>query len=328
MLIPTEGGAMRVFVAGAAGAIGAQLVPQLVARGHDVVGMTRSPAKRKVVEALGARAVIADALDGEAVARAVHEAEPEIVVHQLTALSAANLNMRRIDRHLAMTNRLRTEGTDHLLAAARAVGARRFVAQSFTGWPFERTGGPVKSESDPLDPHPPAALRATLDAIRYLERTVTAIPWAEGIALRYGTFYGPGTALSDDPEATMTKVVRERQFPLVGDAGGVWSFVQVADAAGATVAAIEHGHAGIYQVVDDEPAPVRDWLPVLARTLHARPPRHLPRWLARIAAGEAATAWITDVRGASNWKTKRELGWEPRHASWRTGFAEAIGGQA
>jgi 2-alkyl-3-oxoalkanoate reductase len=328
MLIPTFGGGlMRVFVAGAAGAIGAQLVPQLVARGHHVVGMTRSPAKRTVVEALGARAVIADALDGEAVARAVGEAEPEIVVHQLTALST-ELNMRRIDRYFAMTNRLRTEGTDHLLAAAEAVGARRFVAQSYAGWPFERTGGPVKSESDPLDPQPPAALRATLDAIRHVERAVTAIPWAEGVVLRYGALYGAGTGISGDPQASMTKPVRERQFPLVGKAGGVWSFVHVADAAAATVEAIEHGAAGIYQVVDDEPAPVREWLPVLARTLHARPPRRVPRWLARIAAGEAATAWITDVRGASNWKTKRELGWEPRHPSWRTGFAEAIGGQA
>jgi nucleoside-diphosphate-sugar epimerase len=318
---------MRVFVAGAAGAIGAQLVPQLVARGHEVVGMTRSPDKREALVALGAHPVVADALDRQAVARAVADAAPEIVVHELTALSG-ELNMRRLDRFLARTNLLRTEATDHLLAAAEAVGARRFVAQSYAGWPFERTGGPVKSESDPLDPHPPAALRATLEAIRYLERTVTAIPWAEGIALRYGSFYGPGTGLSRDPEAPMTKVVRARRFPLVGDAGGVWSFVHVADAAAATVAAIEHGHAGIYQVVDDEPAPVRDWLPELARTLHARPPRHLPRWLARIAAGEVATAWITDVRGASNWKTKRELGWEPRHASWRTGFAEAIGGQA
>jgi nucleoside-diphosphate-sugar epimerase len=318
---------MRVFVAGAAGAIGMQLLPRLVARGHDVVGMTRSPAKRKIVEALGARAVVADALDGEAVARAVSDAAPEIVVHQLTALST-ELNMRRIDRYFAMTNRLRTEGTDHLLAAAEAVGARRFIAQSFAGWPFERIGGPIKSEADPLDPQPPAALRAALDAIRYLERTVTAIPWAEGVVLRYGSLYGPGTGISGDPEAAMTKPVRERQFPLVGEAGGVWSFVHVADAATATVEAIEHGEAGIYQVVDDEPAPVREWLPLLARTLHARPPRRVPRWLARIAAGEAATTWITDVRGASNWKTKHELGWEPRHPSWRTGFAEAIGGQA
>jgi nucleoside-diphosphate-sugar epimerase len=318
---------MRVFVAGATGAIGAQLVPQLAARGHDVVGMTRSPDKREALVALGAHPVVADALDREAVGRAVAEAAPEIVVHELTALSGEP-DLRRIDRFLAMTNRLRTAGTDHLLAAAEAVGARRFIAQSYTGWPFARTGGPVKSEDDPLDPQPPAALRETLDAIRYLETTVTAVPWAEGIALRYGVLYGPGTGISADPQAAMTKQVRERQFPLVGRAGGVWSFVHVTDAAAATVEAIEHGAAGIYQVVDDEPAPVREWLPALARTLHARPPRRVPRWLARIAAGETATAWITDIRGASNAKAKRELGWEPMHASWRTGFAEAVGGGA
>jgi nucleoside-diphosphate-sugar epimerase len=315
---------MKVFVAGAAGAIGAQLVPQLVDRGHDVVGMIRSPSKRGLVAALGGRPVVADALDREAVARAVAEAAPEIVVHQLTAL-AGKLNMRRIDRLLAPTNRLRTEGTDHLLAAAEAVGARRFIAQSYAGWPFARVGGPVKSENDPLDPQPPAALREALRAIRHVERAVTGIPWAEGVVLRYGNFYGPGTGISADPTAPMTKAVRKRQFPLVGDAGGVWSFVHIADAATATVRAIEHGTAGIYQVVDDEPAPVRAWLPTLAEALQARPPRHLPRWLARIAAGEVATVWTTEVRGASNLKSKLELGWEPEHRSWRTGFVEMVG---
>jgi nucleoside-diphosphate-sugar epimerase len=315
---------MRVFVAGAAGAIGTQLVRQLVARGHVVVGMTRSAAKHGALRALGAEPVVADALDRDAVVRAVGRARPEIVVHQLTAL-AGELNMRRIDRYFAMTNRLRTQGTDHLLAAAQRAGGRRFIAQSFAGWPFARIGGAVKSEADPLDPDPPAALRATLDAIRYLEDAVGAVTWAEGIVLRYGTFYGPGTGISADPDASMTKPVRKRQFPLVGDGGGVWSFVHVGDAAAATVEAIEHGAAGIYQVVDDEPAPVRDWLPALAGVLDARPPRRLPSWLGRLAAGEAATVWITDVRGASNRKTTRELGWEPRHASWRTGFAEVVG---
>jgi 2-alkyl-3-oxoalkanoate reductase len=314
---------MRVFVAGAAGAIGTQLVPQLVGRGHEVVGMTRSPAKRDALRALGARPVVADALDPQAVGRAVAEAAPEVVVHQLTAL-AGELNMRRIDRFLAMTNRLRTEATDSLLAAAEVVGARRVVTQSYAGWPFARTGGPVKTEADPLDPHPPAALRETLEAIRYLEHAVTGATWAEGVVLRYGTFYGPGTGISADPEASMTKAVLKRQFPLVGDAGGVWSFVHVADAAAATVKAVEHGAAGIYQVVDDEPAPVREWLPALALAMHARSPRRLRGWLGRLAAGEAATAWITDVRGASNRKAKRELGWEPSHRSWRTGFAEAV----
>jgi nucleoside-diphosphate-sugar epimerase len=314
---------MRVFIAGAAGAIGTQLIPQLVARGHQVVGMTHSPGKCGTLRALGAAPVVADALDRPAVARAVAEARPEIVVHQLTALGGS-LNMRRIDRFMAQTNRLRIEGTDHLLAAARAAGARRFIAQSFAGWPFARTGGPIKSEADPLDPHPPAALRATLDAIRHLESAVGAITWAEALVLRYATFYGPGTGISADPGAAMVKVVRKRQFPLAGDAGGVWSFIHIADAAAATVEAIEHGAAGTYQVADDEPAAVREWLPALARALDAPSPRRMPAWLARLAAGEAATVWITDVRGASNRKTKSELGWEPAHRTWRTGFAEAV----
>jgi 2-alkyl-3-oxoalkanoate reductase len=227
-----------------------------------------------------------------------------------------------------VTNRLRTEGVDNLLAAAEAVGVRRFVAQSYAGWLYARGGGPVRDEDDPLDPAPRAELRGVVEAIRYLETTVTAIPWAEGVVLRYGALYGPGTGLSADPDAAMVRTVRERQLPLVGDAGAVWSFVHVADAAAATVEAIEHGAAGIYQVVDDEPAPMREWLPVLARTLNARPPRRVPRWLARLAAGAAGTTWLTEVRGASNAKAKRELGWEPMYPSWRTGFPEAIGGQA
>jgi nucleoside-diphosphate-sugar epimerase len=316
---------MKVFVAGAAGAIGAQLVPQLVERGHDVVGMTRSQSKRGMVARMGARPVIADALDREAVARAVAEADPEVVVHELTALSG-KLNMRRIDRLLAATNRLRTEGTDHLLAAAKAVGARRVIAQSFTGWPFARIGGPVKDEAAPLDPEPPAALRDGLAAIRHVERAVTEIPWAEGVALRYGALYGPRTGLSSDPDAPMTKAVLRRKVPIIGDGGGVWSFVHVADAASATVQAIEYGATGIYQVVDDEPAPVRDWLPALAKALHARPPRRVPRWVGRLLAGEAATVWFTEIRGASNHRSRHELGWEPGHPTWRTGFAEALGG--
>ena len=314
---------MKVFVTGATGAIGAQLIPQLVARGHDVAGMTRWRHNRDAVRALGAQPIVADALDAEAVWHAVVDAEPEIVVHQATALRG-EMNMRRIDRYFATTNRLRTEGTDNLLSAARDVRVRRFVAQSYAGWPFARTGGPVKSEDDPLDPNPPAGLREALEAIRHLEDAVTAVAWAEGIVLRYGTFYGPGTGISADPEAVMTKPVLRRQFPLVGAAGGVWSFVHIADAATATVEAIEHGAAGVYQVVDDEPAPVSEWLPELARALDARSPRRLPSWLGRLAAGEAATLMITDVRGASNGKTKRELGWQPRHASWRTGFEEAV----
>jgi nucleoside-diphosphate-sugar epimerase len=315
---------MRVFVAGATGALGTQLVPQLVANGHKVVGMTRTPSKQQALRAMGARPVVADALDPDAVARAVAEAEPEVIVHQLTALSGP-LDLRHPDRYFAMTNRLRTEGTDHLLAAGRAVGARRFVAQSYAGWPFARTGGPVKDETDPLDPDPPRALRATLDAILHVEEAVTGITWGEGLVLRYGGFYGPGTSLSLEPGAAAVESVRKRQFPVIGDGGGVWSFVHIEDAAAATAAAVERGHAGIYQIVDDEPAPVREWLPALAGALGAKPPRRLPRWLGRLLAGEAATVMMTEVRGASNAKAKRELGWTLRYSSWRLGFAKGLG---
>jgi nucleoside-diphosphate-sugar epimerase len=314
---------MKVFVAGATGALGRALVPRLVGAGHEVTGMTRSHAKRDVVRALGAQPAVADALDPEAVAQAVAQAEPEVIVHELTALSGP-LNMRHFDRSFATTNRLRTEGTDHLLAAGRAVGAHRFVAQSFAGWTFARIGGPVKSEDDPLDPEVPEKLRPGLDAIRHVEDAVTAIDWGDGIVLRYGGFYGPGTGLSADPAAEMAEPVRRRRFPVIGDGGGVWSFVHIDDAATATVAAIEHGAPGIYNIVDDEPAPVRDWLPGLARALGAKPPRRVPRWLGRLVAGEPGAVMMTEVRGASNAKAKRELGWQPRYRSWRVGFAEGL----
>jgi 2-alkyl-3-oxoalkanoate reductase len=315
---------MRVFVAGASGALGAHLLPMLVADGHEVVAMTRTAAKEDRLRSAGARPVVADALDPDAVARAVGEAEPEVIVHQLTALSGP-LDLRHIDRVFAVTNRLRTEATDHLLAAGRAVGASRFVAQSYAGWPYARTGGPVKTEADPLDPDPPAALRETLAAIRHLEHAVTAADWGEGLVLRYGAFYGPGTGLSADPDAQMAAPVRKRQFPLVGDGGGVWSFVHIDDAAAATAAAVVQGAPGVYNVVDDEPAAVRDWLPELAVALGAKPPRRVPRWLGRIVAGEAATVMMTDVRGASNARAKRELGWELRYPSWRLGFTKGLG---
>jgi nucleoside-diphosphate-sugar epimerase len=314
---------MKVFVAGATGALGTQLVPMLVDHGHEVVGMTRTASKQEALRALGARPVVADALDPDAVARAVAEAEPEVIVHQLTAL-AGRLDLRHVDRYFATTNRLRTEGTDHLLAAGRAAEVRRFVAQSYAGWPFARTGGPVKRETDPLDPDPPAALRTTLAAIRHVEQAVTSLEWAEGLVLRYGGFYGPGTSLSLDPSAAMVEPIRRRQFPLVGNGAGVWSFVQIEDAAAATVAAVERGRSGIYQVVDDEPAPVREWLPVLASALGAKPPWRIPRWLGRLVAGEAATVMMTEIRGASNAKAKRELGWEPRYPSWRMGFTKGL----
>jgi 2-alkyl-3-oxoalkanoate reductase len=315
---------MNIFVAGATGVLGRELVPQLVARGHEVVGMTRTASKQDLLRSLGARPVVADALDPDSVAQAVASAEPEVIVHQLTALSG-DFDMRHIDRFFATTNRLRTEGTDHLLAAARAVGARRFVAQSYAGWPAARTGGPVKDEDAPFDPDPPDALRGMMNAIRHLEEAVTGASWLEGVVLRYGGFYGPGTTLSTDPAASHTAAIRKRQFPVVGDGGGIWSFIHVADAAAATAVAVERGERGVYNVVDDEPAAARDWMPVLAGELGAKPPRRVPRWLGRLLAGEAATIMMTEVRGASNEKAKRELDWKPRYASWRQGFAQGLG---
>ncbi|MEV6279592.1 NAD(P)-dependent oxidoreductase [Nocardia sp. NPDC051832] len=313
---------MKVFVAGASGALGARLVPQLVTAGHQVVAMTRSASKQDGLRALGAHPVLADALEPDAVAQAIAAAAPEVIVHQLTALSGAP-DLRHPDRYFATTNRLRTEGTDHLLAAGRAVGVRRFVAQSFAGWPYARTGGPVKSETDPLDPDPPAGLRTTLDALHYLEDAVTAFPG--GVVLRYGGFYGPGTGLSADPDAPMAATVRKRQFPLVGAGDGVWSFIHIDDAAAATVLAVERGTPGIYNIVDDDPAPVREWLPELAAALDAKPPLRLPRWLAKIAAGPAAVAMLTEVRGASNAKARAEFGWQPQYSSWRDGFGKGMG---
>ncbi len=320
---------MKVFVAGATGVLGRQLVPLLAARGHEVVAMTRTASKQDLVRSLGARPVVADALDPDAVAQAVASADPEVIVHQLTALSGpmSARDMRHPDRSFAatMTNRLRTEATDHLLAAGRAAGTRRVVAQSFAAFRFARTGGPVQTEADPLDPDPPAALRTVQAGYLHLEQAVTTIEWGEGLALRYGGFYGPGTGISLAPDAVMAAPIRKRRFPIVGDGGGVWSHVHIEDAAAATAAAVEHGQPGIYNVVDDDPAPVREWLPVLASALDAKPPRRVPRWLGRLAAGEMATVMMTDVRGASNAKAKRELGWQLRYPSWRQGFAQGLG---
>ncbi len=315
---------VRVFVAGATGAIGRQLVPQLVATGHEVVGMTRSPAKSDVVRALGGRPVVADALDPDAVARAVAESEPEVIIHELTALSG-DLDLRHPERTFAMTNRLRTEGTDHLLAAGRAVGVRRFIAQSNASPGFyARTGGPVKTEDDPISADLPAKLLPGFDAILHVEDAVSGIDWAEGLVLRYGGFYGPGTSISADPEAVTTKGLRKRQFPVIGDGGGIWSFLHIEDAASATVAAVDHGGPGIYNVVDDEPAPVREWLPFLAEQLGAKRPLRIPRLVARLLAGEAIVMMMTEIRGASNAKAKRELGWHPRWSTWRIGFAKGL----
>jgi nucleoside-diphosphate-sugar epimerase len=303
---------MRVFVAGASGAIGSRLVPQLIERGHEVVGTSRSPGNAERVRALGAQAIVLDLLDARAVRKAVVEAEPEAVVHQATALADVSFS-RNFDRTFAQTNRLRTEGTDALLAAAREAGVRRFVAQSFASYRTAREGGWVKAEDDPLDPAPPAKMRESSAAMRHVEEVVTS---AGGIALRYGIFYGA-------PNDGLLEPVRKRQFPIVGDGGGVSSFIHLDDAAAATVLALEHDGADIYNIVDDEPAPVREWLPVLADVLGAKPPRHFPRWLARLVAGEAVVMMGTESRGASNAKAKRELGWELRYPSWRQGFVAA-----
>src|SRR5918994_1343409 len=317
---------MKVFVAGATGAIGKQLVPQLVERGHEVTGTTRSEAKQQLVRELGARPVVADALDPESVAQAVARAEPEVIVHQLTALSGkiGLRDMRNPDRFSEPTNRLRTEGTDHLLAAGRAVGVRRFVAQSNIAI-YARVGGPVKVEEDALDASPPKQGRANVEAIQHLERAVTGAASTEGVVLRYGGFYGPGTGFSLGPEGTMVEAIRKRRFPLVGKGGAVWSFIHIADAAAATVNAIEGRGRGVYNIVDDEPATIAEWLPAAAAAVGAPAPRRVPRWLVRLLAGEFATVLMTELRGASNAKAKRELAWAPRYSSWREGFVTGLG---
>ncbi|MGZ4355151.1 MAG: NAD-dependent epimerase/dehydratase family protein [Gaiellaceae bacterium] len=304
---------MRIFVAGATGAVGRRLVPLLVEAGHEVVGTTSTPAKAR------GDLVVVDLLDRDAVIAAVEAAAPDAVVHEATALAGMK-SLRRFERAFALTNRLRTEGTDNLLEAARRAGVERVVAQSYAGWANGAGGPAVHTEDDPLDPDPPAQLRTTLAAIRHLEDAVVG---AGGLALRYGGLYGPGTGI--EPGGPWVETLRKRQFPVVGDGGGVWSWLHVEDAAAATLAAIEHGAPGIYNVVDDDPAPVRDWLPYLAEVVGAPPPRHFPVWLGRIVAGEHGVAMMTSIRGSSNAKAKRELGWRPLYPSWREGFAEVFG---
>jgi len=308
---------MRVFVAGATGAIGQQLVPRLVAAGHEVYGMTRSGSKQAMLRELGAEPVVADALDPDQVAEAVGRAQPDVIVHQLTSIPP-RLDLRHFDRDFALTSRLRTEGTDYLLSAGQAMGVQRFVAQSYFG-AYARTGAAVKTEEDPLDPAPVRDMRGVAAAIRHLEQAVLGARWTEGIVLRYGAFYGPGTSLA--PGAEQVEMIRRHKFPIVGDGGGVWSFMHVADAADATVAAVEHGSRGVYNVVDDDPAPVAEWLPALAQQLGAKRPMHVPRIVGRLFAGEVGVVMMTELRGASNTKAKRELAWRPAHPSWREGFA-------
>lgn len=312
---------MKVFVAGATGAIGREIVPRLVAAGHEVHGMTRSASKRTSLEEMGAIPVVADALDAAAVGSALAAAEPEVVVHEMTAIG--DVDMRRFDESFALTNRLRTEGTDTLLSAAHAVGVRKFVAQSIATFGiYARVGGPIKTEDDPLEPDPPRVMRETVGAIRHLEDAVLGAEWTDGIVLRYGAFYGPGTSMG--PGSEQFEMIRKRKFPVVGDGAGVWSFIHVADAAEATVAAVELGTRGVYNIVDDEPSPAAEWLPVVAKELGAKkPPPRVPRLIGRLFAGEAGVRMMTELRGASNAKAKRELGWQPAHASWRQGLTAA-----
>ncbi|HZD78472.1 MAG TPA: NAD(P)-dependent oxidoreductase [Actinomycetota bacterium] len=310
---------MRIFVAGATGVVGRRLVPLLVQSGHEVIGSTRTPNKVGTIEAQGARGVLMDALDTEAVKEAVSEAAPEVVVHELTAIPA-ELDFRRFSEAFETTDRLRTEGTDRLLAAASAAGVRRIVAQSYAAWPYEKRGGWVKTEDDPLDDRPPAGFRRTLEAIRHLESAVLGAGM-EGVVLRYGAFYGPGTSLAEG--GPMLEPVRRRRFPIVGSGQGTWSFLHIDDAAGATAIAVERG-TGVYNITDDEPAAVRAWLPVLAEAIGARPPRRVPAWLARLLIGEAGVSLMTQIRGASNAKAKRELGWKPVVPTWRQGFRTGL----
>lgn len=307
---------MRVFVAGAAGAIGRRLVPQLVARGYQVTASTRSADKVQLLRGLGADPVVVDGLDAAAVRQAVAHAEPDAIVHQMTAL-ASKPDMKHFDRWFAVTNELRTTGTENMLSAANATGVERFVAQSYTNWTNARTGGPVKDENDPLDPQPAKAQQQAIAAIRFVEETVSSAP-LQGVVLRYGNFYGPGASES------MVELVRKRQMPIVGDGGGIWSWIHLDDASAATVAALERGKRGVYNVVDDEPAKVSEWLPFLAEVVGAKAPMRVPAWLARLAVGEAGVQWMTEARGSSNSKAKRELDWQPAWSSWREGFRHGL----
>ena len=312
---------MKVLVTGGTGAIGQFLLPLLLENRHEVVALTRSVTKAPQLEDMGVSAVIVDPLDKPRLTAAVRRAEPEAIIHQLTALTGVG-NFRKFDQEFALTNRFRTEVTDTLLAAARTIGTRRFIAQSYCGWPYAKKGGPVKTEEDPLDPKPPESFTNTLAALRYLENKVAATTFLDVLALRYGMFYGPGTSIGKG--GTIVKAVRKRRFPVVGGGGGVWSFIHIMDAARATVAAISRGAPGIYNIVDDEPAKVAVWLPALAKAIEAKPPFKIPHWLGELAIGKAGVSIMTQIRGCSNAKAKRDLNWSPVYPSWRIGFADGL----
>jgi len=311
---------MRVLIAGATGAVGSKLVPLLVAAGHEVVGTTRSEAHFGELERAGATGAVMDGLDAASVRRAVLHARPDVIIHQLTALKGQVGDMKHFDEGFAGTNALRTRGTDNLLAAAAEAGVGRFIAQSYTGWPNQRTGGPVKTEEDPLDPNPTKASRETLAGIRHVEQRTTD---AGGLALRYGNLYGPGNAIGRGGE--LVDMVKARKLPVVGGGTGVWSFCHIDDAASSAAAAITRGAPGVYNIVDDDPAPVSVWLPEFARAIGAKPPLRIPAWMARPLIGEHGVSMMTQIRGSSNAKAKRELGWEPAWPSWREGFRRGLG---
>jgi nucleoside-diphosphate-sugar epimerase len=307
-----------VFVAGGTGVVGRRLVPKLVARGHEVTATTTSPDKLQVLRQLGADGVVMDGLDARSVREAVAAARPDTVVHLMTAIApghAGNPDFKHLDRWFAPTNRLRTEGTDHLLAAVEATGVSHVVAQSYASWNGLRQGGWVKTEDDPLDLEAGTAAAPVVQAVRHLEEAVLD---AGGAVLRYGGLYGPGA--TDD----QVELVRRRQFPLVGSGAGHTSWVHVDDAAGATLLAVEQKATGVFNIVDDEPAPANEWLPYLAETAGAKPPMRVPVWLARLLAGQVAVTMMTEGRGFSNAKAKRELGWQLRYPSWRQGFREGL----
>jgi len=308
---------MRVFVTGATGALGRHLVPGLVRAGHEVIATTRKPGNVARLREAGAEPVVLDGLDREAVIEAVLAAEPEVIVHEMTALADMR-RLRKVDQEFAATNALRTRGTDNLLAAASLAGTRRVVAQGHN-FVYERSGGPVKTEEDPLISRPTPSAAQAMAAIRYVDETVP-LGAPEGIVLRYGTFYGPGASDS------LLEAVRKRQMPVVGGGTGIWSFIETTDAAAATLAAVEHGAPGVYNVVDDDPAPVAEWLPYLAEVAGAKPPLRMPAWLGKLLAGEFIVDQMTNARGSSNEKARRELGWKPRYSSWREGFRAWVSG--
>lgn len=313
---------MKIFILGGTGVIGRYMVPLLVKERHEVTVLVRSAERYSEAEKMGARGITADVFNEKELTTVIKKTEPEIIIHQLTALSTVKGNFRKFDQEFELTNRFRTEVTDTLLKAAELTGVRRFIAQSFCGWPFARQGGLIKTEEDKLDPNPPRSFMKTLNAIKHLESAIKRSEKVEALALRYGMFYGPDTAISGD--GAIVNLIKKRNFPIVGEGGGIWSFINVKDAAGATVKAVTRGKSGLYNIVDDEPAPVSIWLPYLAKVLKAEPPRKIPIWLGRLLLGEAGISMMTKIRGGSNAKAKHDLGWEPVYATWRDGFTDSL----